>query len=429
MPRGHVPDDVLGPLGWRGRLSLVGRGLGRDDVLGRAGGLAFDTILAIVPMLAIVVAVLDALGAYASIDRSSLRFWLKHTLGVRRSDHLVTLEDGVNQILAIVDSANLASVGLVGLLALLYAIGALFNSIESSLDTVFGTEHARPLRERLINYAALLFALPLLVGAASAPLALLMARLPDDTTIDVVIHVGSALAAILGLTVVFRLAPNLRVRWSSALLGGLVGGLAGYAALQAQVQAQLGVARYNLLYSSLAAFPLLLLWIYFSWVAVLMGAEVAACINDPRSYRWRVEGRHPSHRDRERVALHVAARLAQARLEHGGAVSAEVLTTSAGVPLAVTTGVLAALEAECLVARVDNPRPSYWVTADLERTTAAEVLRAVQLHGSIPSASAEPISGVENLMATIEAAVERSTRELTLAELAGHSKDREEPGS
>lgn len=269
-------------------MTLVLRGFSSHDCLQRAAALSFEAIFAVIPLLAIGVSILKSLGVYADIDRGSLRLWLEHTVGVSRDVHLLTLEDGINQILDAVDAASLSSVGAIGAVAFLYAIGILFNSVEGSLDTIFGTPETRSLRRRLVNYAALLFALPLLVFAGSAPLAALASKVAESGPVGFLIHLGSAALASLGLAVVLRLTPNTRVRWRAALLGGAVGASLGYLALQLQVYAQVGVARYNLLYSGFAALPLLLLWVHVTWIAVLLGAELAALVNNPESYKRRV---------------------------------------------------------------------------------------------------------------------------------------------
>jgi membrane protein len=394
-----------------------------DDCLQKAAGLSFDTIFAIVPLAAIAVSLLKLAGVYENIERGSLRFWLEHTVGVRSQERLVTLVDVINEILDTVADADLSRVGAIGAVALLYAIAILFNSVESSLDAVFGTEESRPLRQRLVNYAALLFAMPMLVVAASVPLAAIIARLSNSGFVDALIHAGSTLAAGVALTVAFRLGPNVRVGWLAAVAGGLVGGVVGYAALQAQVQAQVGVARYNLLYSSLAALPLVLLWVYVSWLAVLFGAEIAALLNDPVAYAWRVDHRRPSHADRQRVALWITRELVRARLAGTEPADPEDLFRATGVPAAFGREVLAALEAGNLIVRVGDRRELVQLSGDADHTTAADVLRVVLHDGTDQSTFDRKVPEVESILERVEVAVDEGTAEIPLTHLVTEGRD------
>jgi membrane protein len=279
-PIGHLPP--------RGRLRLTLRGFITHDCILRAGALSFESMFAVVPLLALVVAILKGFGIYANLDRQAMRLWLEHSVGVRRDAHLLTLEDGINQILDGVEDVSLSSLGVIGAIALLYAVGLLFHSIESSFNLIFGSSKPRAIGRRLINYLALLLALSLLILAGSVPLAAVLSKLARDQSIHAVIHVGSVLVASLGLAAVMRLTPNVKVRWGPAFLGGGLGASLGYALMQGQVHAQFGVARYNLLYSGFAVLPLLLLWVYGTWIAVLLGAEVAAVFNDADEFADRV---------------------------------------------------------------------------------------------------------------------------------------------
>jgi membrane protein len=87
--------------------------------------------------------------------------------------------------------------------------------------------------------------------------------------------VGPLAVLFLGLLFLYKVMPNAQVKSRSAAVGALIGGLLWYVVLIVHVRFQVGVARFNALYSSFAAFPIFLAWQHISWLVVLVGAQIA----------------------------------------------------------------------------------------------------------------------------------------------------------
>ena len=89
----------------------------------------------------------------------------------------------------------------------------------------------------------------------------------------------------LSFTFIYAFMPNTRVRITSALAGGIVAGTVWQMAQWAYINWQIGVSKYNAIYGSFAQLPLFLVWLYASWVIVLLGSEISYAVQNVMLYR------------------------------------------------------------------------------------------------------------------------------------------------
>jgi membrane protein len=330
------------------------------------------------------VAVLKGLGAYTRIDHGLIRPWLTHTFGGGElaedaSEHLSTLRDAFVRLLEFVNQAEVSSLGVVGLAALLYIIVALLSSTETALDTIFAVSKPRSIMHRAVNYAALLFIMPICIVMATALAGAVERWAHWQTGAGILLDIGSIVVAGLGLICLYLLMPNTRVTLGSAALGAMVGAVLGYAAFVVQVHVQVGVARYNLLYSSVSAFPLFLLWIFFSWLAVLFGAEVAAAHYDRVAFRWKLAGHRASFAQQERLALRIMTYVADAYLRALPPPSLNNLAGRCEAPTHLVQDVLDSMVAHRIVAPVAlDENPGYLPARDINTVSTSELLQALR---------------------------------------------------
>ena len=271
---------------------LAVRGFFRDEGFQQASALAFDSVISILPLLVIAFATLRGLGAYDAFINSSLRPWIEHTFGPAASDRS-TLREAVVRLFELGEGVNLAALGFIGIILLLYLVVVLLATTESTLNRIWGVHRPRRLVRKAADYAAILFVIPFAMSfAATAGQAVAKASWlhPVARVIDVVSTVG---AASLVTTFFYLVMPHTSVRFRSAIRGGVTAGLLWTGVLWAYTTFQIGVARYNALYSSFAAIPLFLVFVFVSWCIVLFGAELAAAHQNPRGFRWRIPPRRP----------------------------------------------------------------------------------------------------------------------------------------
>ena len=280
----------------------------REDHLGlTAGSLTFTTLISLVPLVTVTLAVFTAFPIFARFQ-SSLQDYLLQSL----------VPDSIARpvLRALTQFSGQASkLGSAGLIVLGLTALALMFTIDRTLNGIWRVPKPRPLAQRVLVYWAGLTLGPLVLGASLSltSYALTASRgwigaLPGGVAL--LLSLLEFLLLVGGAAALFRLLPNTHVRWSHAGAGGLFVGL-GFEAAKRALGWYLGlVPTYSVMYGAFATVPILLLWVYLSWVIVLLGAVVAAYAP---SLAMHVRRRPDRPGERFALALEVLQALADAR--------------------------------------------------------------------------------------------------------------------
>lgn len=246
----------------------------REDHMGlTASSLTFTTSIALVPFLTVALAVFTAFPMFSKLQ-DALKAWFIKSL----------IPDNIaRQVLGYLTqfSGEASKLGGAGLAVLLVTAIALILTIDRTLNEIWRVRKPRPLAQRVLIYWAAITLGPLVLAASLAVTSYvvsassgLVGALPISVRflLDVTqfFLVAGAMAAL------YRYVPNTYVKWSHACVGGLfvAAGLEiGKKVLSFYLSA---VPTYSMVYGAFAALPILLVWIYVSWVIVLMGAVITA---------------------------------------------------------------------------------------------------------------------------------------------------------
>ena len=443
---------------------LAVRGFVEDNCLFRASALTYITILSLVPLLAFAFSVAKGLGAYDALLHETIEPFLDETFGAIARDgnggevgaDASSSEPGaaqpgaavvgpeaseagaeqlrlaIDEVLKFVQNTNVGSLGLVGLMILVYAVIKLLSSVERSFNDIWGVRQARTLARKVADYLSMVIIVPLFLVAAAGLSAVtqtdaLLESFGSKLKLDEFgLRLSSIVALWIGFTLVYVLMPNTRTRFGSAALGGIVGGSMWYVAQILHVRFQVGVANYNAIYSGFAAFPIFMLWIYVSWVTVLFGAEFASASQNQRNYRQIALARQFDHGFKEVLALRAVVRIAAAFLQGRDPYQLEQLSTALGVPERTVQEVVDKLEENRVLAVTDDlPQGGILPARDVDKITIKLVLDAMK--GTVgpvhvpPSVSTD--RQIDETLADYEQAIEglplnRSMRELAVSFLA-----------
>jgi membrane protein len=223
----------------------------------------------------------------------------------------------------------------------------------------------------------------------------------------------------------YSFLPNTRVQAIPALIGGVVGGTLWQIAQWGYIAFQVGVANAQAIYGALAQLPVLMLWIYISWVTILLGAEVAYACQHVTSYFPARLVHCVSVYVREWLAHSLYFSSVRAFIEGRGAWSAVTFAQQHHIPLRLLNDILAPLrEAGLLVEIADSP-DHYVPGRDPASITPWHLLQALRhcgdqaLGGII--ALYNPLTA--RLMAQIEEAQQQVASTKTIPQwLAGEEK-------
>jgi len=353
----------------------------REDRLGlTAGSLTFTTMVGLVPLMTVMLALFTAFPMFASFQVALEKYLLQSLVP----------DSIARPVLATLTqfAAKASQVGTVGLAVLLVAALALVFTIDRTLNAIWRVRKRRPLAQRVLVYWAALTLGPLLLGvslsltsyAISASRGLVEA-MPGG--------VGMMLSAIefglltVGLASLYRFVPNTYVSWTHAW-GGAVFAAVGFEAAKRGLAWYVGlVPTYSVIYGAFATLPIFLLWIYLSWVVVLLGAVIAAYAP---SLAMRVARVPDTPGYRFALAVSLLRELARVR---GGGQKGLTLAALAGAvrvdPLQVEP-VLEALMALDWVARLDEDGARRHVLlADPQATLAAPLVDTLLLEPTPPT--------------------------------------------
>jgi membrane protein len=247
-----------------------------DKCFETAGALSYTTLFAIVPMLAAVIAIVSVFPAFAGLRDSVTRFIFRSFVPAAGE----TVQGYLLQF-----AANASKLTIFGVLFLLVSALMMMASIEDRFNRIWRVSTRRKGSSRLLLYWAALTLGPILVTTGVAVSSWVYAQ---PLWRGVAGHgVGGfrlwLLAPFLitggGLAVLYQVVPNCKVRWRDAIVGALVAAVLFEFARKGFAAYVQGVANYKEVYGALAAIPIFLIWVYLSWVIVLLGAILAAALH------------------------------------------------------------------------------------------------------------------------------------------------------
>jgi membrane protein len=395
---------------------VVVQGCVTNLILLRASALTYYSILALIPLLAIALSLVKALGVSENLAQIII-------------DRVAAgSPEAGERILGMVQQVDFAGLGTVGagILVLTSILG--ISSIENALNTIWGVKRERSWDRRVPDYLAVLIVAPLLLGVAlslgtTLQSQALVGKLLEFPGFETLYSTGLKQAPLAflwaGFTFLYWFLPNTHVRVFSALIGGLVGAVLFTFAQQIYVGFNVGAQRYNTLFGGLAFLPLLLVWIYLSWVIVLLGAEFAFAHQNLGRVRRARRGEEPGPAAREMFGVAIAARLARAFRDGEGGMDSDALADSLNVPVRTVRSILADLERAGIVAPRGDARESFQLGRESEHIPIASVLEALRGTRVTSQELSRAGAAVVEVMADVDRQSTQALAGRTLAELAG----------
>jgi membrane protein len=247
---------------------------GEDRCPQMAGSLAFTTLLAIVPMFALVVAALSRTPWFDDL-LVQIKIFLLLNLVPDIAHRVITVymeEFAVN-------AGRLTGIGLG--VVFVTAVATML-MVDRQIHAIWREPPSRKIWVALLAYATLLFVGPLLIAISVSLTTYLMSL---STEVDapegahaVMLRSAPTVVSTGAFFLLYKLVPHTRVRSWHALLGALVASLLFEAAKDGFAFYVANMRTYNVVYGTFVALPFFLIWIYVSWLVVLFGAEMTAAL-------------------------------------------------------------------------------------------------------------------------------------------------------
>jgi membrane protein len=309
----HVWEDDLRQLGTLHRvlifilraLHMLFRELLGGQLNLRAMSLVYTTLLSLVPLLAVSFSVLKGFGVHTKIEPLLYNFMMPlGPKGIEVADRIISF----------VENVQVGVLGSVGFALLIYTVIALLQKIEAAFNFVWQIDHLRTMSQRFSNYLSVILVGPVLVFSALGLTATILHTELAQKLISIeplgtlVMYTGKLipyLLVCLAFTFIYIFIPNTRVQLKAALVGGVIAGVLwettgwGFAIFIASS------TKYAAIYSSFAILILLLIWLYISWLILLVGSQIAYFVQYPKYMTLHRVRFALSNRLREHLALQI----------------------------------------------------------------------------------------------------------------------------
>ncbi len=387
----------------------------------RAMSLVYTTLLALVPLLAVSFSVLKGFGVHNQIEPLLLNFL--SPLGERGVEIS-------SRIIGFVDNVKAGVLGSLGLALLVYTVISLIQKIESAFNYTWRVKRSRPFAQRFSDYLSVILIGPVLIFTALGITATLTSTTVVQKLVAIepfgsVLQIGSNLLPYLliitAFTFFYIFVPNKKVQLTSALIGGITAGVLwqvtgwGFASFVASS------TKYTAIYSGFAILIMFMLWVYLSWLILLVGANIAYYHQHPESLTPERRRLRLSNRLKEKLSLLVIFMVGQNHYLNGPEWSLDDLAQQLHVPADVLEPIIESLENKRILASAATDPPTYLPGRPLDTTEIKEVLDAVRTADEPRNSSFNDLPAefvVDQVINDLDQAMAKELRGLTVKEFA-----------
>lgn len=398
------------------------RGLQEHGTLVRCAALTFYTLISIVPILAVVFAIVKGFGIIGDLIENLYSLFPKNPEII---DYVVEF---ANKALENTKSGVVAAVGII---TLFWAVIRVFGSIEDAFNNIWEVNSSRSLARKYSDYIAVVVVAPILWAAANGISSYAQGFFGGIDAMWVVW--ASRLMSVVVMWVMFSflyyVIPNTSVRVGSAVTAGIVAGTAFILFQWGYLYLQTLMTSYNAIYGSFAALPLFLMWVQYSWMILLFGGELAFAYQNIDKFDEERESLHVNYDSRRKVLLGAMLVVVRHFAAGKGAISLTEVKRVLNLPTRIVNSVLRSLvEAGQLIelpAEGKGFENSFVPAKDVSTFTVYNILEAVERSGNISidfSASPE-LQQVSAELDRIKAEARTSRQNIRLTDIdAGESR-------
>ena len=346
------------------------------DLQMRAGALTFNTVLALVPALALLFAIGRGFG-FQNLLQSQLMSYFP-----AQQQALETALTYVDNYLS--QASQGAFIG-VGLVVLLWTMYSLMSSVEETFNRVWGITHERSIKRKFSDYTALMLLMPVLM-VCSAGISIFMSdavqQIFGSGMLSPMAYALLELMPIVITWIVFAaaywLVPNTRVDFWGALWAGVLCGTLFHGVQWLFVTGQVYVSKYNAIYGSFAFLPLLLIWLQLSWLIALAGVVLTYAWQNIHNFVHRDKAEDIAPTYFNHLAVAVLAMAVGRFCKHEPALKQKELESDYDIPSPLASRLLRSLERAGLLVTVKESNNTAWQPAyDLSVMTVGQAMEAL----------------------------------------------------
>jgi len=352
-------------------LVLVGRGFRGEAITLRSSALTYLTLFSLVPLLAVVYSVIDLFTGETQLQ-DRVQAYVNSQLGIGAGAAISAA------LTTFTSKATVKTLGAIGFALLLISVLSLLWNIESAFNHIYAVRKPRSPVQRLLKYWSFLTLGPMFLSL-SVYASWTISRMQGvhaahnqpqhSETLHTLATLSSVAITYAGLAFLYKVIPNARVRFRSALLAAFVAGSAWEVAKFLFAWASGRMVQVHKIYGGLAVLPITLTWIYISWYIALVGCRLCYALDASRKPEP-----HPAIQGaaaRETFLARLMVALAQLQRERGGPIRVQALVRELEVTARLAKEGLSALAAAGLA--VEARQGGWLLSRDPAQITLAQV--------------------------------------------------------
>lgn len=405
-------------------LVLAFRGFRLDKIQLRASALTYNTLLSIVPVVAIAFGIAKGFGFEKKLEAEIMSAF---------QGQQEVMDTVLRLARNFLSETSGGFIAVIGLGILLWSVMQVLDHIEKSFNHIWQINKSRPWVRKFTDYISIMIFAPLLLIVSGSLTVYITTRV--STISDEVVLISTLKPALMFLlklvpyfviwivfTLLYMVMPNTRVKFRSALVAGIIAGTMFQVTQFLYINFQIGVSKYNALYGSFAAFPLFIIWMQISWLVVLLGAELSFANQNVDKYEFEYQALKISHSQR-RVLILMILNIIVKRFKVGDPpVSAGELSKLIQIPVRIGREILYELGTAGLVTEinVDQPRERlYQPSMDISNYRVSNILTKLDDTGSddVPVLKNAEYRKIIGLLDDFGKRIEKADSNLLLADI------------
>jgi membrane protein len=379
-------------------LFLAIKGFVNDKCQEKASALTFYSLLSVVPIAALAFGIAKGFGFEKKLQQ------LLESRLEGQQEVLDFISDFALNYLERTPGGEIAGIGLV---VLLWSVMKVFGNIESSFNDIWEVKHSRSFIRKFSDYISLMLVGILLMVSSSGMIVFVSKQLKSygyESMIGPnIVLLSSYFLIWIVFTLLLYIMPNARVKFKSAMFGGVITGTLFQLLQYGYIHFQSSVTSYNAIYGSFAALPFFLIWLQASWLIVLLGAEMSFAHQNANSFEFDADTKRVSYSYKRLVILMITSFVVKRFAKGEDPPSNMELSLDLKLPIRLINEILYELVLAKVFSEIDDEdsKETYYQPAlDINNLSIMRVLDMVEERGStdLHFEETEELNRLQNVM-------------------------------
>lgn len=304
----------------------------------KSASLTYSTVLAIVPALALLLAIGRGFGFQDILAGNIFAYF--------PSQHKA-IETALRFVNSYLEQASSGVFVGVGVLMLLWTLVSLLSNIEENFNMIWDIKKDRTMYQKITDYISICILIPILMVCSSG-LSIFTSTIIQSNVhfafltpiINLALEASPVVLAWLAFTLSFFLIPNTKVQFKYAAIAGALCAVAFQILQLLFVNGQIYVSKYNAIYGSFAFLPLLLIWLQLSWLILLFGCVLTYSMQNVFAFNFLGNVKNISQNYRRKLALVCIAAMVRRFVEGGKPLTLNEFSNDYDIPIRIVSDMM-----------------------------------------------------------------------------------------